>query len=77
VKPGLPEIARATDAWLVPLIVRGRPIIELKRPWHYQFPVPFGTLRAHHGEPIDGGTATVDRCEEALNGIEALARGSD
>ena len=77
VKPGLPEIATATNAWLVPLIVRGRPIIKLTRPWHYEFPVPFGTLRAHHAEPIDGVTATVDRCEEALKGIEALARGRD
>ncbi|NIM49756.1 MAG: hypothetical protein GTN62_05795 [Gemmatimonadales bacterium] len=70
VKPGLPEIARATDAWLVPLIVRGRPIIMLKRPWHYAFPLPFCRLTAYSGNPIDGRDATVDLCQDALDAVE-------
>jgi lysophospholipid acyltransferase (LPLAT)-like uncharacterized protein len=77
VKPGLAEIAQATDAWLVPLIVNGRPIIMLKRPWRYAFPLPFCTLTAHRGEPIDGREATVDRCQEALDGVEARVSARD
>ena len=73
VKPGLPEIARATEAWLVPLIVRGHPTITLKRPRRYAFPVPFCSLIAHHGDPIDGREATVDRCQEALDAVERQA----
>jgi lysophospholipid acyltransferase (LPLAT)-like uncharacterized protein len=70
VKPGLPEIARATNAWLVPLIVRGRPVIGIRRPWRYVFPLPFCTLTANRGDPIDGQEATVDRCQEALDKVE-------
>jgi len=74
VKPGLPEIARATNAWLVPLVVRARPLIRLRRPWHYEFPLPFCRLWAHHGNPIDGHDATVDVCQEALERVEREAR---
>ncbi len=74
VKPGLAEIARETNAWLVPLVVRGRPLIRLRRPWHYEFPLPFCRLWAHHGTPIDGHDASVDVCQEALEGLEREAR---
>jgi len=73
VKPGLPEIARATGAWLVPLVVRGKPVIEFRRPWHYVFPLPFSTLSAVHGDPIDGCEATLARCQEGLDDIESRA----
>ncbi|NIM48253.1 MAG: hypothetical protein GTO22_03180 [Gemmatimonadales bacterium] len=71
VKPGLAEIARETGAWLVPLVVRGRPLIRLSRPWRYLFPLPFCSLRAYHGEPFDGREATVARCQEALDHVES------
>ena len=70
VKPGLAEIARETDAWLVPLIVRARPVLMLRWPRRYGFPVPFGTLHAFHGEPIDGRVADSSECQEALEAIE-------
>lgn len=73
VKPGLPEIARATDAWLVPLTIRGKPVVELRRPWHYVFPLPFCTLTVVHGDPIDGSTATLPRCQDGLDAIERRA----
>jgi lysophospholipid acyltransferase (LPLAT)-like uncharacterized protein len=72
VKPGLPEIARATGAWLVPLVVRGRPVITIKRPCHFVFPLPFCSLTARIGEPIDGREATIDLCEEALDNLEKI-----
>jgi lysophospholipid acyltransferase (LPLAT)-like uncharacterized protein len=74
VKPGLPEIAGETEAWLVPLIVRARPVIMFRWPRRYGFPVPFGALRAYHGEPVDGRDATVDTCQAALESVEAQAR---
>lgn len=70
VKPGLPEIARATDAWIVPLVVSGRPILKFTRPWQYRFPLPFCALTACHGAPVDGHVATVDVCQEALDRLE-------
>ncbi|UCG86599.1 MAG: hypothetical protein JSW71_22320 [Gemmatimonadota bacterium] len=73
VKPGLPEIAHATASWLVPVVVRGRPALRLSWPRRYGFPLPFCRLVACHGEPIDGLTATVDRCQEALEQAEAEA----
>jgi len=71
VKPGLPEIARETNAWLVPLIVRGRPAIVLPWPRRFGFPVPFGSLRALRGEPLDGREATVEGCQAALDAVES------
>ncbi len=73
VKPGLPEIARETDAWLVPLVVRARPVIMLRWPRRYGFPVPFGALRAHHGAPLNGREATVEACQAALEAVETQA----
>jgi len=73
VKPGLAEIARATEAWLVPVVVRGRPTLRFRWPWRYQFPLPFCRLAAHYGKPIDGRDATVERCQEALERTEARA----
>jgi len=70
VKPGLPEIARATNAWLVPLVVRGRPVVTFKRPRRYIFPLPFCTLEANHAAPIDGRDATVEICQIALDLLE-------
>ena len=70
VKPGLPEIAQATDAWLVPLIVRGRPAVTLKRPRRYMFPLPWCTLQANHAAPLDGRDATVEGCQMALDALE-------
>jgi len=70
VKPGLPEIARATNAWLVPLVVRGRPVVKFRRPRRYIFPLPFCTLEAHHAAPIDGREATVEACQTALDALE-------
>jgi lysophospholipid acyltransferase (LPLAT)-like uncharacterized protein len=71
VKPGLPEIARATGAWLVPLIVHGRPIVKLRRPRSYFFPLPFCSLLAYHGDPINGKESSVTRCQEALDYVES------
>ena len=74
VKPGLAEIARATEAWLVPVVVRGRPTLRFRWPSRYAFPLPFCSLVAHHGEPIDGRDATVEDCQEALEKTDARSK---
>ncbi len=70
VKPGLPEIARATDAWLVPVIVGGHPLVKFMWPRRYIFPLPFCTLDANSAPPIDGREATTDICQRALSALE-------
>ena len=74
VKPGLAEIGQATESWLVPIVVRGRPTLGLKWPRRYQFPLPFCSLVAHLGEPIDGRAVTVERCQDALEATEARSK---
>jgi hypothetical protein len=74
VKPGLAEIARATEAWLVPVVVRGHPTLRFRWPRRYGFPLPFCKLVAHYGEPIDGRDATVERCQQALEATEARSK---
>ncbi len=71
VKPGLAEIARAVDAWLIPIVVRGRGRLKIQRPWRYGFPTPFCTVTVYPGEPFEGGTATVDRCQRALEELDS------
>ena len=73
VKSGLAEIARATDAWLVPVVVHGSPTLRFRWPWRYAFPLPFCSLVGHHGDPIDGSSVTVERCQQALEATEARA----
>ena len=70
-----PVIA-VTEAWLVPVVVTGRPTLRFRWPWRYAFPLPFCKLMAHHGEPIDGRDATVERCQQALETTEARANKS-
>jgi lysophospholipid acyltransferase (LPLAT)-like uncharacterized protein len=77
VKPGLSEIARETDAWLVPLVVRARPVVMFRWPRRYAFPVPFGSLRAMHGDPLDGRAADPSRCQAALAAVERRAESLD
>jgi lysophospholipid acyltransferase (LPLAT)-like uncharacterized protein len=73
VKPGLAEIARATHSWVVPVVVRGRPLLQVRWPRRYGFPLPFCRLVARHGVPIDGREATVEMCQAALEETEARA----
>jgi lysophospholipid acyltransferase (LPLAT)-like uncharacterized protein len=67
VKPGLPEIARATGAWLVPVIIRARGLLKVKRPWRGGLPLPYCSLVAYHGRPLDGSSASVAQCQAALD----------
>ncbi len=70
VKPGLAEIARAVDAWVIPVVVRARGRLGIRRPWRYGFPLPFCSVDVHSGEPLEGRIAGVDRFQLALEALE-------
>jgi lysophospholipid acyltransferase (LPLAT)-like uncharacterized protein len=70
VKPGIAEIARTVDAWVLPVVVRARGRLRIRRPWRYGFPLPFCSVDVYAGEPFDGRTASVDRCQRSLDALE-------
>ncbi len=74
-KGGLLEVARATNALLVPIAARSRPVLFFRRPRRYAWPLPFARLEAYYGEPIDGSTATLEQCERAMMDVDRLAHG--
>ncbi len=74
VKPGIAAIARATGAWVVPLITNGRPSLTIRWPVHFTFPLPFSSVTVFNGEPLDGSTVTLEECQAALEEVEARVR---
>lgn len=72
VKPGLAEIARATDALVVPLITRGRPRLKLSRPWRYGIPLPYCRVVVFNGPPLDGRHATLVEYQSAMDELEEM-----
>jgi hypothetical protein len=76
IKPAMVEVARATNALLVPMTVAAQRVVTVRWPKRYSLPLPFATLVAHYGEPIAGGAATVMECQAALNRLEQRGRSS-
>ena len=70
-KPGILEVARACDAWVVPFAVAARPSLTLGRTLRHVVPLPFARVVLARGEPIAAADATVEDCQRAL---DALAR---
>ena len=70
VKPGLLEIARETDAQLVPVAVQAKPVIRIPGPRRFLLPVPFAKMTAYHAEPLDGRDCTLEECQQALDDLE-------
>jgi len=74
VRPGFLEVARAAEALLVPMTWHARPVLAVRAaPRRYCFPVPFSSIRACYGQPIDGVHATGDDCRSALEALERRA----
>ncbi len=74
VKPGIAEIARATNALVVPLVPLGQPALTVPWPKRFILPLPFCSLVVCTGTALDGSTTTVAECQNALEGIEEIAR---
>ena len=66
VRPGLPEVARQSEAMLIPFAISARPTVMLTRPKKFSFPLPFSSIEVFWGQPIDGSTASVEHCQKAL-----------
>ena len=74
IKPGIVDIARATNALVVPVITLGRPALTVPWPKRYHLPLPFFSLVVYSGTPLDGSTTTVPECQHALEALEEDAR---
>src|SRR5215831_19492164 len=71
VRPGFLEVARAAEALLVPMTWHARPVLTvLPAPRRYCLPVPFSSILACYGQPMDGVHATADDCRSALEVLE-------
>jgi hypothetical protein len=64
------EIAREAEAWLIPIVVVGRGLLRLRKPWQQGVPLPFCSLVGHYSEPIDGVDTSVQECERRLKDLE-------
>lgn len=70
VKPGLAEIAAATNALVVPLVTRCRPVVMLRWPRRYRFPLLFSSLVVYNGAPLDGPRTSTDEFQKAMEELE-------
>lgn len=68
-KPGIVEIARECDAILQPIAIQTRGTLTLGRTLRHVVPLPFCTLEAIAGDPLDGRTATAADCQCALDAL--------
>jgi lysophospholipid acyltransferase (LPLAT)-like uncharacterized protein len=67
VRPGLPEVARRSEAMLIPFAINARPAVNLTRPKKFCFPLPFSSIEVFWGQPIDSSAASVEHCQKALD----------
>jgi len=74
VRPGLVEVARETGALLVPIAVRACPVLIVGSSRRYGLPLPFCTVTAFHGDPVDGRGATSQAIQKALEEQDNRAR---
>lgn len=75
VRPGFVDVARASEAFLVPMFWHARPVVVVRSaPRRYCLPVMFSRITAYYGQPIDGAHATVEDCRYALEVLERRMR---
>jgi lysophospholipid acyltransferase (LPLAT)-like uncharacterized protein len=67
VRPGLPEVARRSEAMLIPFAISARPAVTLTRPKKFSFPLPFSSIEVFWRQPIDGSNVSVEHCQKALD----------
>lgn len=71
VKPGVVEIARATEALVLPLSVRLDRAWRLGSSLNHVVPRPGAQARILVGDLLEGATVRVEDCQEALERLEA------
>ena len=68
VKPGILEVARASNARIVPFQVSSTPTVTVGTKLRHVIPVPFCRIDVRRGPALDG-TATVADCQGALDAL--------
>lgn len=71
VKQGLVDLAQATESWMVPMAMRTTRGLALGSRQRYLIPLPFSTVTAFHGAPLDGRWITRQQCQAALENLES------
>lgn len=52
-KPGIVQIAQATDCWILPIVASPAHYWSFKKSWdQFQIPMPFSKIIIRHGEPF-------------------------
>lgn len=71
VRQGLVDLARATESWMLPFSMRTTPGLAVGYRQRYFIPLPFSTVTAFHGAPLDGRWITRQQCQTALENLES------
>ena len=70
IRSGFVDVAQAAGALLIPMAWHARPVLTLRFPRRYCFPIPFSRVIAYYGQPIDGTYLTNNNCRKALEEFE-------
>jgi hypothetical protein len=70
VRQGLVDLAQATESLMIPMAMRTSPELAVGSRQRYFFPLPFSSVTAFHGKPIDGSCITRQQCKDALENLE-------
>jgi hypothetical protein len=71
IRQGLVDLAQASESWMVPMAMRTKPGLLVGSRQRYFIPLPFSTVTAFHGTPLDGSFITRQQCKAALDTLEA------
>lgn len=71
VRQGLVDLAQATESWMVPFAMRTSPGLAVGSRQRYFIPLPFSTVTAFHGAPLDGRWITRQQCQAGLENLES------
>ncbi len=71
VRQGLVDLAQATESWMVPMAMRTTPALAVGSRQRYFIPLPFSSVTAFHGKPLDGRYITRQQCKTMLEKLES------
>lgn len=71
VRQGLVDLAQATESWMVPMTMRAKPALVVGSRQRYFIPLPFSSVTAFHGKPLDGCCITRQQCQATLERLES------
>lgn len=77
IRTGFTDIARSAGAILIPMAWHARPVLALRFPRLYYFPVPFSYYTCFFGQPMDGTRATPEECRQVLMDFEERIQAND